>query len=230
MNPDLANLKAIAMTNAAKIMAQQEAPQYGAGAAQNATIAPTLAPAWNADIAVKKSNVQGYNDQAALENQKIDLQAQEQRAKAMADPANYKRVKNNKDGGWNFFDPEGKPISAYDYANAIGSTPAEVLKDSENPIDTGYQTDFEDLQAYFQASMTKDTDKDAKDYWDAVNDEVEKKRGIKLWTMKPADVIASFKKAYPTVYGTQNKGVKVGSLYMPRPNLSGEDSSETSDW
>ena len=220
MNPDLANLKSIAMTNAAKLVAQQEAPQYGIGAAQNATIAPTLAPAWDAGIAVKQNQAQGYNDEASIENQKISLQAEQERAKAMADPANYKRVKNNKDGGWNFFDPEGKPISAYDYANAIGSTPAEVLKDSENPIDAGYQTDFEDLQAYFQASLNKDVDKDSKDYWDAVNDEVFAKQKIKLWTMKPADVIAAFKSAYPTVYGTKNRGVKTGSLFMPRPNPS----------
>jgi hypothetical protein len=72
--------------------------------------------------------------------------------KAKQDKKNYQKVKKA-DGGYAFYDPDGKEISASDYANATGTKPSEVLADSENPIDIGYRDDYNNLQDYIHAKI-----------------------------------------------------------------------------
>jgi hypothetical protein len=217
MDPDLAQLKAAAMTNAAKLIAQQQAPAYGPGSVPE--IAATYQGAYQAPIARGQADAAVYNSGVTAENQQIDTRIAAQQAEARTDKSKYQMVKR-KDGGYGFYDPTGKEISAYEYANIMGTTPDKVLSDSENPIDIGYRQDYADLNAYLQASLAKSTDKDAKALWDEMNRVVYVDTGMKLWTLKPQAVIEKFKQQYPTVYGMKRRGVPAGQLFMPVVNPS----------
>lgn len=116
----------------------------------------------------------------------------------------YQRLPKD-DGGYTFLDPDGNEISAFQYARATGKNSAEVLADSENPIDVQYQNDYNGLQDFLNASTTGD--KATMDAYYAENSS--------LRTMSPAEVMRKFKEAYPTVYGTRNVGQKLGSTYIP---------------
>lgn len=137
-------------------------------------------------------------------------------AKAKKDGSNFQKVKKG-DGGFDFFDAEGKPISAYDYAIATGKRPSEVLGDSENPIDMGYLQDFENLKDFLTVYRNKDystADKEKVDEF--VKDQPELKRYIQ--TNDIVGLMERFKQAYPTVYGGGNASVPVGRTFIPKYN------------
>ena len=213
MDPNTIQVRSDAMKNAAKLIAQSEAPSYQASAFPE--IANTYKGAYQAEIAKPMADAAVYNSGVTIDRQVADLKMAQADSESKTDKSKYQRVKR-KDGGFGFYDPNGQEISAYQYANAIGSTPAEVLSDSENPIDIGYIQDYDDLNTYLQASLAKNSDENAKAVWDEMNRIVYEDTGVKLWTLTPQQVIDSFKKNYPTVYGTKNRGIPVGQLAMPR--------------
>lgn len=135
--------------------------------------------------------------------------------KAATDKVKYQRVKKA-DGGYAFFDPSGKEVSAYDYANAVGAKPSEVLADSENPIDIGYQEDYNNLQDYMQAKLNAKTNSTLAAKAKSIEDQVKKAHGVDLSGMNPQQLIDSFKSAYPTVYGRSNTGVQAGQTFIPQ--------------
>lgn len=150
-----------------------------------------------AQALASNANVESKIQQQALTNKINDL-------KAKASGEGYTRTKAP-DGGWNFFDNQGNSISAYQFANATGNNPADVLKDSENPIDIQYNQDYNNLQDFFAASMSGD--KEAKALYLADNPGLDQ--------MSPKQVLDSFKQAYPTVYGGTNTGVPTGKTFIP---------------
>ena len=60
------------------------------------------------------------------------------------------------DGGFDFVDGYGKPISAYDFALAKGTDVASVLADSMNPDDMRLVRDYENLRTFWQAAQMLD--------------------------------------------------------------------------
>lgn len=114
--------------------------------------------------------------------------------------AKFKMVKKP-DGGYAFFDADGNQLSAFEYAQAMGATPDQVLADSENPIDIRYRKDFEELQNYISSLGQYKSNPDARDYVDTTNAAVLEATGLDLSKVNAQEVIEKFKQAYPTVYG-----------------------------
>lgn len=145
--------------------------------------------------------------QAKADQSEFDTKQQIQSVQDQQSGQNYTKSPK-KDGGFGFFDAKGNEISAYDYARATGKSAYEVLKDSDNPIDSQYMRDYENLQDFFDASMSGDKEKINAYY----------KENPSLKGLKPADVLSRFRKAYPTVYGAHQQGQRLGQTYIP--NLS----------
>lgn len=74
------------------------------------------------------------------ENQRIREEKAEQ--EALEDPRNYKAIIRD-DGGYDFFDARGNPISAIEYARATNKRITDILKNSENPDDRSFVEDYE---------------------------------------------------------------------------------------
>ena len=163
-----------------------------------------------------------------VQAQKAAAAAEAKRKAAMADPNNYQRIKKA-DGGFAFVAPDGTEISAYDYANIIGSTPDKVLADSENPIDVGYQQDFKNLQDYMNAKVNYNNDKKAKATADQIEADVKESQGIDLRSMELADVVKRLKEAYPTVYGGNKAGVKAGTTLLSSGANAGAEPDDPTD-
>lgn len=157
-------------------------------------------------------------------NQQAAQQAQQQMAaqqlKNLQDPSKYQQIKAQ-DGGFKFYDPTGKEISAYDYANVTGKNPSDLLKNSENTIDKSYLQDYKNLQDYINAKIASKNDPTAADKAAAIEGQVKSQYGIDLGRMQIQDVIGSFKQAYPTVYGSTNTGVPAGQTLIPSASAVG---------
>lgn len=65
-------------------------------------------------------------------------------------PENFRR-EPAEDGGWNFFDGRGNPISARDYAKATGKQITQVLDGSNNPKDVKFKEEYQQLMEYGRA-------------------------------------------------------------------------------
>jgi hypothetical protein len=141
--------------------------------------------------------------------------------KEAAKKKNYQRVKK-KDGGFAFFDPDGNEVSAYDYANALDKNPSEVLADSENPIDLGYQQDYKNLQDYINSKLNAKFDEKSRTKAEKIEQQIRDNYGIDVNKMKPEELIERFKQAYPTVYGRKNTGVQAGQTLIPKIPTSEE--------
>jgi len=68
------------------------------------------------------------------------------------------RIKKE-DGGFDFFDGDGNPITASQYAQANDITISEALKGSENGMDTAYMNDIKLLTELDNATRSGDQDK-----------------------------------------------------------------------
>lgn len=183
---------------------------------------PELAQMYQSKFQLPLSNAQvgaqSANDQVTLSNQAAEQDAATKQAAALADPSNYRAVARD-DGGFGFYDPTGKEITAAQYAAVTGKTPQDVLKNSTNPIDIGYQKDFKDLESYINLKLQSPTDKAAADKATAIEKDVSKTYGVDISKLTPDQLINVFKSAYPTIYGANQgnaPGVPVGHTLIPQ--------------
>lgn len=74
---------------------------------------------------------------------KAAKKAKEELAKeeAKLDPSNYIAEVNDQ-GGYSFYDPEGRSISLVDYAKVTNKRVTDILKDSESPDDQDFLEDY----------------------------------------------------------------------------------------
>jgi hypothetical protein len=140
--------------------------------------------------------------------------AEKQRKAAMLDPSKYLQIPKE-DGGYAFLDPEGKEISAHDYARVKGVAVDKVLADSENPIDAGFLEDYNNLQNYANAKLNSAYDPEAKAAAQEIERQVKEQFGEDLSTMDIKQLVERFQRAYPTVYGLKKPGVTVGRTFIP---------------
>lgn len=68
----------------------------------------------------------------------------------MSDFSKYKQVQKD-DGGYDFFDPLGNQVDIATLSQRTGKRPAEIVQDSQNPIDQQYLQDYTRLKDYGQA-------------------------------------------------------------------------------
>ena len=88
-------------------------------------------------------------DAARAEQQAIKDKIKELRDRT--DPKNFKKVVNIDDGGFDFFDGSGNPISPFEYAQATGASPLDVLKDSTRGSDIALRDDYDAIIQLNQA-------------------------------------------------------------------------------
>lgn len=109
------------------------------------------------DLAGQASNVTA--NQNAEDEERLRKEAQARRQQELADkldPSKY--VKQRKeDGGFDFFDPSGNRIDVNRYAKLTGQTRAEVLADSDNPVDQQFLYDYNEMKRVNQAIWSNDT-------------------------------------------------------------------------
>jgi len=134
--------------------------------------------------------------------------------KAAQSASNYQVVKRP-DGGFGFYDPSGKEISAADYATATGKNLTDVLKNSDNPIDKRFVQDYNDLNNYQSLKAQSNSDPQAAAKAKAIEDQVKNLYKIDLHKLTGGDVTGELIKNYPTVFGLNKAGISGSSLLFP---------------
>lgn len=138
-------------------------------------------------------------------------------AKAAQDPSKYQRIQKS-DGGYQFLDGAGNEISAAQYASALGVSPDKVVSDSQNPIDIAFQQDYNQLQKYFTDKVNSKTDPTAATEAQNIEAKVKEQTGIDLAKQNHADVVQTFMKAYPTIFGLHTTGPQGTNALLPNKN------------
>lgn len=163
----------------------------------------SAAPNGNTDIRAR-ADAQAQADAQAAAAQKL---------KALQDPSKYQQVQKA-DGGYAFYDPLGNEISAQQFAAVHNSTPSDVLKNSQNPLDRQYVNDFHQLETYINNKQRSGSDQKAADEAQKTEYTVATNYGIDLTKYNPSQLIQQFMQAYPTVYGGNKAG---SSSWIPSP-------------
>jgi hypothetical protein len=146
-------------------------------------------------------------DEAARQKKMNELKDQ-------LDPSKYSRVQKA-DGGFAFYDPSGKEIDISKYSQFTGQTRAQILKDSENPIDQEYVNDYNNMNQFAQAIYNNDTD--------TVNSFRAQNPALARET--PQTIMSLLIKKYPHIYGKgsyqQTFNNRNQSLFANNPNYIG---------
>jgi len=157
-----------------------------------------------------------YNDAAQAANAQADkvaaIKQRIQQIQDLSDPSKYQRVPKQ-DGGYTFLDPTGKEVSAYEYSRVVGKSPADVVADSQNPVDQGFTQDYKNLQDFMQAVFNKDTA--------TVDKMANQQTELKKYEKDLPGLMKRFYQAYPTIFGqggfqgAGTAGQKIGTTYVP---------------
>jgi phage tail protein X len=138
--------------------------------------------------------------QRAKEADEADEMARKKQIAALqdqADPSKYQKVRKT-DGGFQFLDPNGKEIDINTYAQRTGQRRAEVLSDSENPIDQEYINDYNNMNELAQAFYNNDT----------ATIQAYQQANPGLANRKPADLMSELIRKYPHIYGRGGSGAQ----------------------
>lgn len=163
-----------------------------------------------ADIAVEGQEV-------ARRNRIEEIQQEKQRISDRLDPNKYAKVRKE-DGGFDFFDPEGKKIDVKTYAIRTNSRVSDALADSENTDDITYLSDYKDLQELISAHANNDGTY-IKDLVEKVKSqeglsEQEKQAKIRLiQDSTPQSLMNAFRQYYSNIYGGPQYGKSGGSQF-----------------
>ena len=160
-----------------------------------------------------------------------DVEAKTQQLEQdMADFSKYKKVPKD-NGGYDFIDPQGNQVDVATVSQRTGTRPTEIVKDSDNPEDQQYVSDYTRLNKFVQSMQDMETgDKEAAAY---VKTTVDNDPGLKkLWSehlaknSSPDDftqkIMDYFRQHYSKYYGlprTPKTPVvstrKIGPLRIP---------------
>ena len=140
----------------------------------------------------------GLSGQRAKEADAADEMARKAKIAELqdqADPSKYQKVRKT-DGGFQFLDPTGKEIDINTFAQRTGQRRAEILKDSENPIDQEYINDWNNMNELAQAFYNNDT----------ATIQAYQSANPGLANRKPADLMSELIRKYPHIYGRGGAG------------------------
>lgn len=163
---------------------------FRAGAAGNAMGMTGATAKANSDIEEGQRKAAEAAAEAAAKVKAIREKAKAEYEAALSDPDNFKREVSD-DGGYNFFDPTGKPISVREYSKATGKQIDKALEGSNNPNDAKFTSEYKTLMDYGRA-LAGDEDSIKKFKED------EKYKGfLEAYKDKPyGQVVTDFKKAW----------------------------------
>lgn len=210
-------------------MQPQAPPSYAASPLGSfPELANMYASNFSSPLSNAQTDVQAQQDTVTVENQKRAAAAAEAAAKERADAfANKDKytIQPRSDGGFGFYGPDGKEVSAAQYADNTKQKLTDVLKDSQNPIDIRYINDAKNLTSYLQARAQYNVDPNQQKIADAiekqVNPIIQKNFGVNLHQANPQQLINFFQQNYPTIYGAnQNNapGFSGSSQFLPSPD------------
>lgn len=205
------NTQDLAALKAATVGAQQLQAANNPANPLGATAGPELAQASAGKFAALPAAASATAQGNIAQQQVAAAKAQQA---ALSDPSKYTRVKAP-DGGYNFYDPTGKPISAKQYADVNQTTEDKVLAGSQNPIDLAYQQDFKQLQRYYTDKLNSKSDPQAAQDAANIEKQVQKAYGINLANQDFQHIAQTFQQAYPTVYGLNTTGPQGTHTFLP---------------
>jgi len=107
-----------------------------------------------ADLAKAKFEADAAAAAGAARANAIKAKDKEQYDLSMSDPKNYQK-QIAADGGYNFYKPDGTPITVLEYSQAVGKQVPDVLKGSQSSQDSQFAADYKNLKLY-GAAMTGD--------------------------------------------------------------------------
>lgn len=146
----------------------------------------------------------GVRGNEADAQDEMDRKAKLQSLQDQADPNKYQKVRKT-DGGFQFLDPSGKEIDINTFAQRTGQRRADILKDSENPVDQEYINDWNNMNELAQAFYNNDT----------ATIQAYQQANPGLANRKPADLMSELIRKYPHIYG---KGGTGGQAYQQTLN------------
>jgi hypothetical protein len=167
-----------------------------APASNNQALANSFLGGFRAD-AVEKG-AQGYGAvaaQTAEDDERKRKAAEAARLKELQDqldPTKYQKLRKD-DGGFAFYDPAGNEISIDDYSKRTGQRRAELVADSENPIDQQYLHDYNQLDKVTQALYNNDQM--------TIQQLTQAKPDMFGGGVKPQDLMKKLAEQYPHMYG-----------------------------
>lgn len=189
-------------------------------------LAQMYSSSFSSPVSNAKTDAQYSQDQVTVENQRKAQAAAEAAARARADaysdPSKY-TVNQRDDGGFGFYDPEGKEITAAQYAANTHQKLTDILKESQNPIDIRYVQDQQNFTKYLQAKSQAKYDKGqaaiAKQIENDVNNAGFKwpdGSALKFPDANPIKFRDYMQSNYPTIYGANRNNA---------PGFSGSSTS-----
>lgn len=154
--------------------------------------------------AVDSANQQA-SQQAAQDASKQKLQDLTQQANDLQDPSKYYRTQS-KNGGWQFYAPNGKQISATSYATVKGQHVTDALKGSQSTTDQQFLQDYKEVQNLGVAMQQGGT---ALQAYLKKNPDIQKQ--LKTNNLSTySDVVKNFRSAYPQ-YFTPSQQNNIGN-------------------
>lgn len=155
---------------------------------------------FSSPISNAQAGAQNQQDKVSVDNANQAAQNAKEQAAAFADKNKY-TIQQRQDGGFGFYGPDGKEVSAAQYANNTGQKLTDVLKDSQNPIDVRYVQDQTNLTKYLQAKANSKFDPKQKAIAQQIEGQVNKAYGLNLGQQNPQQLIQMMQANYPTIYG-----------------------------
>lgn len=160
-----------------------------------------FAPVFRNQVAVgagKRAGVEGSlrDDEEEQARRAANAQRQaslKQQAEALdkaKNPKYFQRVRKE-DGGFDFLTGDGKPITAWQFAQAKGLDLPDVLKGSKNKEDMQFLNDYGNMETFLQATSEGDDTK-----LEQIFKEQPELRG-----MKYEDLMGQFRGSYANIFG-----------------------------
>ena len=103
-----------------------------------------------ADLAKAKFEADAAAAAGAARANAIKAKDKEQYDLSMSDPKNYQK-QISADGGYNFFKPDGTPITVLEYSQATGKQVPDALSGSQSAQDAQFASDYKKLKEYGSA-------------------------------------------------------------------------------
>lgn len=194
----------------------------GAPAGAIPELANAMTGSFRAAAVARPGKAQGQvaTEQAAQEEErrKAAFAAEQKKIQDMLDPGKYDRRRKD-DGGFAFFDPTGKEIDIDTYAKRTGLRRAEILSDSENPVDLQFLDDYETMNKINQAAWNNDSEA-LREYKRVYGDLFQ---GDNPPTIE--DLNRRMIEKYPHIFGRGNYEVSRSNVGKPLFRMSGSYSS-----
>lgn len=149
----------------------------------------------------------------------------EQRQQDLANPDKYRKVPS-KDGGYDFFAPDGSQIDIATLTQKTGTKADYWLKDSQDPTDIQYLEDSKNLQNFVNAALTKDKNTyqgyidSAKANGIDLNPYIKNKGGVH-------NLIQKFQQTYQRYYVPQSKDPQAWGRVPGNPVVPASQGSST---